>query len=540
MSRLLATLSTVGLVLSCLVPSGAVLGQQKANAAADPARSFFAAMPVVKVHIALDAAARQSLRDEPRHYVAASLQIDDAKLERVGIKLKGAAGSFQQIDERPAFTVNLAKFGGEARCHGLLRFHLNNGAQDESRLCEWLGSEVFAAAGLPAPRVAHAIVWLDDTLLGLYVFREGFDAQFLQRAFGTEHGNLYDGGFCQDVDGELEKDGGDGPDDRSDLLALRELCDGVDQRRAARLVAAIDVPKFVDFTALEAMLCHWDGYAQNVNNYRLWLPVGGKAVFLPHGMDQLFGDAEASILDHPSAIVASAVLQVPASRRRYRDRLRALLPLFAPEKLRPRLEAVAAAVQRALRPIDAEAAGENATAVADLIGRVEARYANLVVQVRAPEPVPLLLAKGRSLPLKDWLPAAETDGVSLLRRDLQNVTALRTQLEGRSEAPRRGLWRTHVLLGPGHYELRATVRCLGVEPPADTDEGQANGGVVLRAGDACSERLRGDVPWRPLACAFAVDEFQRNVELVCDLEAFTGSVWFRVDSLQLFRVPDGN
>lgn len=501
----------------------------------DPARAFFAAGEVLRAEITLAAADRQRLRDRPRDYVPARLLLDGRDHPGIGVKLKGAAGSFREVDDLPAFTVHLGRFGGEQRLHGLRRFHLNNAVQDDTRLCEWLGHELFAQAGLPAPRVAHALLWLDGRLLGLYVLREAYDGQFLRRAFGTTAGNLYDGGFCQDIDAELEKDAGDGPDDRADLRALAAACAGVDAARAEALAAIVDVPAFVDFLALEALLGHWDGYAGSHNNYRLWLPTGGRARFLPHGMDQLFGDVEASVLAHPAAIVASAVLQQPAFRQRYRERLRALLPSLAPARLEPRLRARAERLQRALRPLDGPAAAALRDAVRGLLERIAVRHRFLAAEVDAPEPRPVALAPGRPLPLKRWLPAAETDGLSLDKKSWQGVPALHARCDGRSAAARVGAFRARVLLGPGRYRLAATVRCDGIVGAADGDQ---PGGVRLAADDAGGEWLAGDHGWQPLQLEFEVTTFQRDVELRCELRARAGRAWFRLESLQLVRLAD--
>ena len=52
----------------------------------------------------------------------------------------------------------------------------------------------------------------------------------------------------------------------------------------------LDVDRFVTMTALDILFCHWDGYAMNRNNYRIYSdPESGKFVFMPHGLDQLFG-----------------------------------------------------------------------------------------------------------------------------------------------------------------------------------------------------------------------------------------------------------
>ncbi|MBL8726377.1 MAG: CotH kinase family protein [Planctomycetes bacterium] len=503
----------------------------------DPAREFFARGDVVKVELTLPPASRQALRDKPREYTAAALRID-GKLSwaQVGVKLKGAAGSFQPIDERPGFTVHLGKFGASERFHGLLRFHLNNGVQDDSRLCEWLGHDLFTAAGHPAPRTGHAHLWLDGVDMGLYVLREGFDKQFLLRVFGTDAGNLYDGGFCQDLDADLEKDAGNGPADHSDLRRLRELCTGFDAERTARFEQAVDVEALLDFCALEAMVGHWDGYSQNRNNYRLWIgQAPGRARFLPHGMDQLFGDAEASILRHPPALAAGAVMQVPAWRKRYRERLRQLLPLFAPARLQPKVTAQAAKLRKEL---SGDAATAFQGAVQDLLGRLEARYRSLQQQVAAPEPKPLPFPGGRPVALRQWHPAAETDHLDLKKRSFEGVTALSLFSRQRGSEPLQGAWRTMLLLGKGRYRLLATGRSEGVEAPPKGDDGQPTGGVRLAVGDARSERLFGNQGWTKLACEFGIDAFQADVELRLELKAMQGKAWFRFDSLVLEKLPD--
>ena len=55
----------------------------------------------------------------------------------------------------------------------------------------------------------------------MYVLKEGFDPTFLRNWFDKPTGNLYDGGFCREIDQALEKDCGNGPNDHSDLKALR-------------------------------------------------------------------------------------------------------------------------------------------------------------------------------------------------------------------------------------------------------------------------------------------------------------------------------
>ncbi len=512
--------------------------QSKAGAQADEAAALFAKPRIVRVRIELDDAQKQQLRERPRDYAKATLVLDGERFEGVGIKIKGAAGSTREFDDRPAFTVSLKKHGGEKRFFGLAKFHLNNAAQDDSRLSDWIGHFVFDAAGYPAPRVSHARVHEGERDLGVYVLREAFDERFVARAFGEATGNLYDGGFCQDVDSELQKDEGKGPDDRSDLRALAEACSGVDRDREAELSRVLDLSRFVDFCALEAMLGHWDGYVGNANNYRLWIPTQGGAVFLPHGMDQLLQDEGHSILAHPSAKVASAVMQQPALRKRYRERIRELLPLFAPQKVLARMAPYVAMLQREHESLGDEAARAYEDAVRGMKGRVEARHKSLLAQAKAPEPKPLQLAVGKPLALKQWRTAAETDGIELEKKSHIGAPSLHLAIQQRGDEPRLGAWRTNLLLPKGRYELRGAARCEKVDPPKDDEDGSQHGGVTLRCDGAKSPRLTADANWTPLVCAFEVAEFQRNVELSCELSAFAGKAWFRFDSLQLVRVGD--
>src|SRR5206468_1723491 len=76
-------------------------------------------------------------RREPRKYVKATLKEGDKVVYKdVGVHLKGAAGSFRYIDDKPNVTVNMNKFGGTQLFHGMDKFHLTNSLQDPSYIEE--------------------------------------------------------------------------------------------------------------------------------------------------------------------------------------------------------------------------------------------------------------------------------------------------------------------------------------------------------------------------------------------------------------------
>jgi spore coat protein H len=152
----------------------------------------------------------QSLQRDPRTYVEGTLQEGPSRFTHVMVRLKGGAGSFQGLDDKPGLTLKLE--GGDSVFHGLKKFHLNNSVQDGTYLSEWLCSGLFCQAGVPAARVAHAVVELNGRRLGLYTLLESIDSDFLARHFKNSHGNVYSlGNKNADIDQGLERMGGREP-----------------------------------------------------------------------------------------------------------------------------------------------------------------------------------------------------------------------------------------------------------------------------------------------------------------------------------------
>lgn len=295
---------------------------------------------VPQVEISLSAEALQSLRTQPREYVKVTLREGTNVFANVGLKLKGSRGSFRPVDDRPALTLNVDKFQKGQTFHGLDKLHLNNSVQDPTLMDEMICSELFRLAGVPTARATLAHVKFNARELGFYVLKEGYNNRFLKRNYKDASGNLYDGGFLMDVDEALKKDAGTGANDWSDLVKLADAANEPDlAKRKERLEGILDVDKFMTFSALEMLTCDWDGYVQNRNNYRLYHdPSTGKFVFIPHGLDQMFGDVNYPITPggsgrsrgrfrgfRRSGLVADGVFEVMDFQRRYLDRMGELL-----------------------------------------------------------------------------------------------------------------------------------------------------------------------------------------------------------------------
>jgi hypothetical protein len=370
--------------------------------------------------------------------------------------------------------------------------------------------------------------------MGFYVLKEGFDTLLLKRGFEKASGRLYDGGFCQDIDAELELDEGK-KNDRADLKALLEACREPDLvKRWARVEKRVDIKSFLTVMAMELMLGHWDGYCQNRNNYRLYFdPVSDKAFWLPHGMDQLFGDADASILDNPSAIVADAVMKNPAWRADYRKKIGELLPLFNAERLKKRVDEVAKRLQPAIQTWNADAARAHEAAVLGLKSRLEEREKSLKEQKGMPDPKPLVFKPDVPVRVTRWRTNSECEDASLTTEKGGGVEIFRIAT-GKSgvciASYRRG-----VLLGAGRYRFQALIAAKDVEKLKEEGAPGTGGGVRL-SGTTRENSASGTTDFKPLVYEFEVTEEARDVELIVELRASKGQIAIRTDSLTLTKL----
>jgi len=315
--------------------------------------------------------------------------------KNVALHLKGAAGSFRPFDDKPALTLNFSRRISGQRFHGYSKISLNNSVQDPSYLSEAISRELFEAAGVPVPRANHATVVINDRDLGVYVLTEGFGKSFLKRYFPNVSGNLYDGGFVQDITSDLKTNSGDKPKDHSDLRRLADAALAPDPtERWQRLTQVLDVDRFLGFVAMEVMTCHWDGYAMNRNNYRLFHDLArGRMVFMPHGMDQMFGvfrsTPNSPIQPPMQGLVAQAVTTTPEGQRLYLERIATLRKnVFIEEKLTNRVHELSRRLRPTLAAYGPEMARAHDAEVAYLCERIVERARSLSEQLSAPlEPI---------------------------------------------------------------------------------------------------------------------------------------------------------
>ncbi len=510
----------------------------------DPSDPFFDSGLVPEIRIELKKSQETKLREDLRRYVKCTIvetlpnpdkpdSPHETTYTEVAIKVKGAAGSSRELDDKPAFTLNMNKHAKGQAFHGLGKLHLNNSVQDESYLCEWVCADLARDAKVPATRVTHARVWLNGRDLGFYVLKEGFDLQFLTRHFGDASGNFYDGGFVQDVDADLEKDSGKGPDDHSDLHALKAACEEPDAAlRWPAIEKHLDVDAFLTFMAFERMTCHWDGYTPNKNNYRIYFdPKDGRARFLPHGMDQMFQDPGFPILEFPPTIVSSAVMHNSEWRQRYTARVTELLPLFEAQRLHERLDAIVARLSLVVHRQGDHFEQAFADRVRELKERIAAREPALREQLGRGDPTPVEFDETNQIEVADWYGAQET-GDALLDEVDPGTEKMKYSIQVGESGQCVASWRRRVLLAQGRYRIEVRLKTEGVEPRSDE---QGKGAGLRTSGGKRDNSLTGDADWQTIGYDFEVTDAIRDVELVTELRATKGRLWIEPKA-RLMRV----
>jgi hypothetical protein len=512
------------------VPAFAPRTNAKDNAA--QADKLFSGREVPHLVIKIPEEEMEILRDQKRQNGKVPQRTNVLVTVRDGDSFfTNGSASFRGIDSKPALTLTFDKYEEKQRFRGLQKISLNNSMHDPTYLCERLGREIYAAAGIPVPRVAHASVELNGRDLGVFVLAEGWNKQFLKRHFRDPDGNFYERKGI-DVTTPLELKSGDHSEDHRALKALADAVQEADpQERWRKLGKTLDVDQFITGMAVEIMIGHWDGYCRNRNNFRVFHDrTQDRIVFLPHGMDQLFGMRRASN-DMPVAgtmkgLVAIAVMESPEGCRRYIQRMDELLEKYfdvagmtnrvveTSERLRPLLESNLGMLET------------NQSSVAKLLEQIPQRYQTMRQQLTE---------------LQTPLPIGHKEGVAIARwesrRDSGNPTLARgapgaLQITGANTLTCLGSWRAVFFLEPGHYKLEGDVSVEQVKRGDTRPEGYA----TLRS----SESEDGPTASLPQTRTNLTHHFTvsstRYVELICEYRGNGGKASFDGESIALTRL----
>ena len=263
-----------------------------------------------------------------------SIQIDGTLLNDVAIKKKGFFGSLDET--KPSLKITLDEYVKGQEYLGLEKLTLNNSHQDPSFVRQCIAYQAFAAAGMIVPRCNFAHVRVNGEDLGIYVNVETIDHHLTKKRYADGTGAIYEGTLSDLRPGWTGTFDVKGDGDRNDLVPVAQALDiANDASFEAELGTYVDLDRFYTYWAMEMVTNHWDGYANNRNNFFLYHdPTTGKLDFIPWGVDgalqpyATFGDlgeTQGPVAVAANGLIAHRLFNIASARQRFLTRQRELL-----------------------------------------------------------------------------------------------------------------------------------------------------------------------------------------------------------------------
>lgn len=285
----------------------------------------------------------------PFTWFEGEITIDGTRFARVDVRKKGFLGSLSTT--RPSLKIDMAEFVDGQTYGGMRRLTFNNSREDPALVRQCLGYLLFERAGVPAPRCSFASVRVNGEDLGVYVNVEPINSAFVERVFGSDEGNLYEGtisDFRPEMVQTFDPKNNGEELGRSELEEFSEAILAEDDVLLEALAPFVDVDAFLSFWALESLIEHRDGYNGFRNNFYVYRdPATDQFCFIPWGVDLVF-EGRGGVVYGRSAL-AHRLYQLPAIQDRYFERLQTILDdVWAEEALDEEITRMATLIEPGL------------------------------------------------------------------------------------------------------------------------------------------------------------------------------------------------
>jgi spore coat protein H len=185
---------------------------------------------------------------------------------------------------------------------------------------------------VPAPRCnfAHVTVTTVDgptevtAVDKIYTHVDSIKDPFLRRNFGSDAGRLYEGTLSDfwpgAWQGTIEPKTMAAAADTTEIIALLAVLEDpglTDPQRLTAIQGLVAYDEFLTFWAAEGLTGHWDGYADDQNNYWFYVnPADGLMHFIPWGPDATFGPGNQLPVRTGDPVHAEAIVPRAALVRR--------------------------------------------------------------------------------------------------------------------------------------------------------------------------------------------------------------------------------
>jgi hypothetical protein len=286
-----------------------------------------------------------------KKYDIEGLEWNDKSLGKGTIKKKGYMGSLSAV--KPSFKIQLTK---SEKLEDVSKLTFNSNRQDPSTVRQCLAYYMFEKAGLKTPLCNLVQVNVrnnektDSQNTGIYTIVE--DAQDAMNRLDAEgvliegtHADFDDVGMARfeiktKVNNE-EKMTKLTEKVKTRLQAINKiLSQEPNDTSYAALSELVNLDQFYSYWATETLVGHWDGYANNMNNFLMFLPQEskkskdfGRLEFVPWGVDGTFSSVD--IINRTAknrlysvsaaATLPNWLLKNPSSQKMYVQKLQELL-----------------------------------------------------------------------------------------------------------------------------------------------------------------------------------------------------------------------
>jgi spore coat protein CotH len=155
-----------------------------------PSDAIFNDTVVHEIRLDINARDWQTLRDNylSNEYYPCDFRWNGQVVRNVGIRSRGQAS---RSATKPSLRVDFNRYTANQTLLDLKSVVLRNNSTDFSNMHERVSMLLYARMGLPAPRVAHARLYINNSYQGLYSIVESLDKSFLSRNFDQNDGYLY-------------------------------------------------------------------------------------------------------------------------------------------------------------------------------------------------------------------------------------------------------------------------------------------------------------------------------------------------------------
>jgi spore coat protein H len=230
-------------------------------------------------------------------WVPATIEFNGLTWTNVGIRYKGSSSlrmSWNSGMLKLPLKLDFDEFEDEypkinnQRFYGFKQLSFSNAFKDETYMRDTISADILAEAGLVAAETAYYEVIMDygegEVNLGLYIMIEVVDDTVIERFFGDDSGNIYEGdgpgtslaqGTFNQIQRSFLKENNIKEADWSDIEELYNVLHSEDRTSnpgawRQSLESIFDVDTFLEWLSISAILQHWDTYGSMTHNFYLY------------------------------------------------------------------------------------------------------------------------------------------------------------------------------------------------------------------------------------------------------------------------------